>query len=107
MDKYFFKKICKGEKPMNKTELVSKIAEKAGITKKDTESILNGFTEVITEALASGDKIQLVGFGTFETRMRKAKQGVNPKNPEQKISIPASKVPAFKPGKTLKESVNN
>lgn len=91
---------------MNKTELVSKIAEKTGLTKKDAEGALNGFTEVVAEALASGDKIQLVGFGTFETRIRKAKQGVNPKNPEQKISIPASKAPAFKPGKTLKEIVN-
>lgn len=91
---------------MNKTELVSKIAEKAGSTKKDTESILNAFTEVVSQALASGDKIQLVGFGTFETRARKAKQGVNPKKPDQKISIPASKAPAFKPGKTLKEIVN-
>lgn len=91
---------------MNKTELVSKIAEKTGATKKDTEFILNGFTEVVSEALASGEKIQIVGFGTFETRMRKAKLGVNPKKPEQKISIPASKTPVFKPGKTLKEIVN-
>lgn len=91
---------------MNKTDLVNKIAEMTGTTKKDTELVLNGFVEVISKTLASGDKIQLVGFGTFETRMRKAKQGVNPKNPQQKISIPASKAPAFKPGKTLKEIVN-
>lgn len=91
---------------MNKTELVSKIAGRTGTTKKDTEAILNGFTEIVTESLAYGEKIQLVGFGTFETRMRKARQGINPKNPEQKISIAASKAPAFKPGKALKEIVN-
>lgn len=91
---------------MNKTELVSKISEKVGVTKKDAEAVLNGFTDVVSEALASGEKIQLVGFGTFETRFRKAKQGVNPKKLDQKISIPASKAPAFKPGKTLKEIVN-
>lgn len=91
---------------MNKPELVNKIAEKAGTTKKDAEAVLTGFTEAITEALASGEKVQLVGFGTFETRVRKARQGINPKNLNQKISIPASKAPAFKPGRTLKEIVN-
>ena len=91
---------------MNKTELVNRVAEKAGATKKDTEMILNGFTEVVAESLTAGDKIQIVGFGTFETRERKAKQGFNPRNPEQKISIPASKAPAFKPGKILKKLVN-
>ena len=91
---------------MNKTELVNKIAEKSGTTKKDAEAVLTGFTEAITEALASGEKVQLVGFGTFETRVRKARPGINPKNPDQKISIPASKAPAFKPGKVLKEIVN-
>ena len=91
---------------MNKTELVSKIAEKAGTTRKDVEVILNGFTEVVAEALASGEKIQIVGFGTFETRERKARQGTDPKNRDQKISIPASKAPAFKPGKTLKAFIN-
>lgn len=91
---------------MNKQELVSKMAEKGEITKKDAEIALNAFMESVEEALVSGEKIQLVGFGTFETRDRAARQGRNPKNPEQIIEIPASKAPAFKAGKKLKEAVN-
>lgn len=91
---------------MNKQELVSAMAEKSELTKKDTEAALNAFMESVEEALVSGDKIQLVGFGTFETRNRAARQGRNPKNPEQVIEIPASKAPAFKAGKKLKEAVN-
>ncbi len=91
---------------MNKAELVAKMAEKAQITKKDTELALNAFMESVEEALASGDKVQLVGFGTFEVRERKPRQGRNPRNPEQIIDIPASKAPVFKAGKTLKEEVN-
>ena len=91
---------------MNKQELVSKMAEKSELTKKDAEAALNAFMESVEEALVSGDKIQLVGFGTFETRNRAARQGRNPKNPEQVIEIPASKAPAFKAGKKLKEAVN-
>jgi len=91
---------------MNKAELVAKMAEKAELTKKDTELALNAFMESVEEVLASGDKVQLVGFGTFEVRERKPRQGRNPRNPEQIIEIPASKAPVFKAGKTLKEQMN-
>ncbi|ABW20168.1 histone family protein DNA-binding protein [Alkaliphilus oremlandii OhILAs] len=91
---------------MNKAELVAKMAEKAQLTKKDTELALNSFMETVEEALATGDKVQLVGFGTFEVRERKPRQGRNPRNPEQVIDIPASKAPVFKAGKTLKEQMN-
>lgn len=89
---------------MNKSELVSAIAEETGISKKDTEATLNGFMNVVSNVLAKKEKIQLVGFGTFETRQRAAREGVNPQT-KQKIKIPASTVPAFKPGKALKEIV--
>lgn len=91
---------------MNKSELVTSMAEKSQLTKKDTELALNAFMESVEEALASGDKVQLVGFGTFEVRERKPRQGRNPRNPEQIIEIPASKAPVFKAGKTLKEKMN-
>ncbi|MBE6082229.1 MULTISPECIES: HU family DNA-binding protein [Tissierellales] len=91
---------------MNKAELVSSIAEKSNLTKKDTENALNAFMKVVEEALAKGDKVQLVGFGTFEVRERKAREGRNPRNPEEVIQIPASKAPVFKAGKALKEIVN-
>ncbi|CCQ97335.1 DNA-binding protein HU-beta [[Clostridium] ultunense Esp] len=91
---------------MNKAELVASIAEKSNLTKKDAESALNAFMEVVEETLASGDKVQLVGFGTFEVRDRKAREGRNPRNPEEVIQIPASKAPVFKAGKGLKEAVN-
>ena len=91
---------------MNKAELISKMAEKSQLTKKDTELALNSFIETVQETLALGDKVQLVGFGTFEVRERKPRQGRNPRNPEQIIQIPASKAPVFKAGKTFKEKVN-
>ncbi|WP_077368919.1 HU family DNA-binding protein [Anaerosalibacter sp. Marseille-P3206] len=91
---------------MNKAELIASMAEKANLTKKDTESALNAFMKAVEEALASGEKVQLVGFGTFEVRERKAREGRNPRNPEEVIQIPASKAPVFKAGKALKESVN-
>ena len=91
---------------MNKAELISKMAEKSQLTKKDTESALNSFIETVEETLASGDKVQLVGFGTFEVRERKPRQGSNPRTPEQIIQIPASKAPVFKAGKTFKEKMN-
>ncbi|AFS79373.1 DNA-binding protein HU [Gottschalkia acidurici 9a] len=91
---------------MNKAELVASIAEKSDLTKKDAESALNAFMKTIEEALSSGDKVQLVGFGTFEVRERKAREGRNPRNPEEIIKIPASLAPVFKAGKTLKEAVN-
>lgn len=91
---------------MNKAELITSMAEKAGLTKKDAEVALNAFMGSIEEALVSGEKVQLVGFGTFEVRQRKARTGRNPRNPEQVIQIPASKAPVFKAGKSLKVSVN-
>jgi DNA-binding protein HU-beta len=91
---------------VNKAELVTKIAEKSGLTKKESEQALNAFMGAVEEALVSGDKVQLVGFGTFETRERAARQGRNPRNPEEVIDIPASKAPVFKAGKGLKDTVN-
>ena len=91
---------------MNKSELVTNIAEKSGLTKKDAEGALNAFMKTIEEALVSEEKVQLVGFGTFEVRDRKAREGRNPRNPEEVIQIPASKAPVFKAGKSLKEAVN-
>ena len=89
---------------MNKTELVSSIAEKSELTKKDAEKAVNALFASIEEALARGEKVQLVGFGTFEVRERKARTGRNPQTGEE-IQIAAAKVPAFKPGKALKEAV--
>ena len=91
---------------MNKAELVAKMAEKSGLSKKDAEAALNAFTMSVEEALVGGDKVQLVGFGTFETRERAARQGRNPRNPEEVINIPASNAPVFKAGKKLKDAVN-
>lgn len=91
---------------MNKQELIAKMAEKSELSKKDAESALNAFMESVEEALISGDKVQLVGFGTFEVRDRAARDGRNPKNPDEIIKIAACKAPAFKAGKALKEKVN-
>ena len=91
---------------MNKTELIAAVAEQAAITKKDAEKALSAVIDSITKAMADGDKVQLVGFGTFETRERAARQGRNPRNPEEVIEIPASKAPVFKAGKSLKEVIN-
>lgn len=90
---------------MNKAELITSMAEKSGLTKKDAEAALKGFIESVSEALASNDKVQLVGFGTFETRERAEREGRNPRTKET-IVIPASVAPVFKPGKELKEKVN-
>ena len=90
---------------MNKTELVSAVAEKADLTKKESERVINALFASIEEALAKGDKVQLVGFGTFEVRDREARKGRNPQTGEE-IEIPATKVPAFKAGKALKDAVN-
>ena len=89
---------------MNKAELINAAAEKAGLSKKDTESALNAALDVITAALAEGDKIQLVGFGAFEVKERAERTGRNPKTMET-IQIPASTVPVFKAGKALKDAV--
>lgn len=88
---------------MNKSDLVSMIAAKSNLTKKDSESALNAFIESVQTSLKKGEKIQLVGFGTFEVRNRSARTGINPRTKES-IKIPASKAPVFKAGKALKDS---
>lgn len=90
---------------MNKTELVSAIADKAEISKKDAEAALKAFTDVVAEELKKGEKIQLVGFGTFEISERAARTGRNPQTGEE-MMIPASKSPKFKAGKSLKDLMN-
>ncbi len=90
---------------MNKTELVAAIAEKTELTKKDAEKALKAFTEVVAEELKKGEKIQLVGFGTFEVTERAAREGRNPITGET-IKIAASKAPKFKAGSQLKDSIN-
>ncbi len=89
---------------MNKTELIAAIVEKTGLTKKDAEKALVAFTDVVAETLKKGDKISLVGFGTFETRKRAAREGKNPQTGAT-VKIPATIVPAFKAGKGLKDIV--
>ena len=90
---------------MNKSELIDSVAKLADLTKKDSESAVNAVLESITSALVKEDKVVLVGFGTFETRKRAARSGRNPATKEE-IQIPASKAPAFKAGKGLKDKVN-
>lgn len=91
---------------MNKTELVAAIAEETELSKKDSEKALKAFIDVVTEELKKGEKIQLVGFGTFETAKRAARTGKNPQTGKA-IEIPACKAPKFKAGKALKDIVNN
>lgn len=91
---------------MNKAELVAAVAEKTNFTKKDAEVAINAFLSTIEDALVKGEKVQLIGFGTFDTRDRKARQGRNPRKPDEIIDIPASKAPVFKAGKALKDAVN-
>lgn len=90
---------------MNKTELVAAVAEKAGLTKKDAETAVSAVFESIEAALANGDKVQLIGFGTFEVKQRAEREGRNPSTGET-IKIAASKVPSFKAGAGLKKAVN-
>ncbi len=90
---------------MNKTELVAAVAEQAGLSKKDAEAAVKAFTDVVSDALKNGDKIQLVGFGTFEVSERAAREGRNPKTGES-MKIEACKTPKFKAGKALKDLVN-
>ncbi len=89
---------------MNKSELVKSLAEKAQITQKDAAKTLDAMVETIQQALAKGDKVQIIGFGSFEVRDRKERKVVSPATGEE-ITVPATKVPAFKPGKSLKEAV--
>lgn len=91
---------------MNKAELVSALAEKTGAKKKDAEASINALTACIEEALIKGEKVQLIGFGTFEVRQRKSRQGRNPRKPGEIIEIAAAKAPVFKAGKALKDAVN-
>ncbi len=90
---------------MNKSDLIAAIAEKTGETKKSAEASLDAFVSTITESLKKGEKVQLVGFGSFEVRKRAARKGRNPQTKEE-IKIPASKAPVFKAGKALKDLVN-
>ena len=90
---------------MNKSELITAMSEKSNLTKKDAEAALKAFIESVEGALENGEKVQLVGFGTFETRERAARTGRNPRTKEE-IQIPASTVPVFKAGKEFKEKVN-
>lgn len=89
---------------MNKVELVASVVEKTGLAKKDAEKAVTAVLDSVKEAVANGDKVQLVGFGTFEVRARAARTGLNPKTKET-IKIPASKAPAFKAGKAFKDAV--
>ena len=90
---------------MNKVELIAAVAQKTGMSKKDAEKYFIALTDTITEALAKGDKVSLVGFGTFEAKKRAAREGINPRTKE-KIKIAASKAPSFKAGKALKDAIN-
>ena len=91
---------------MNKSELVAAVAAKTGFTKKDTEITVNEALNAIEAELKKGGKVQLIGFGTFEVKSRKARQGRNPQKPGEVVKIPASKAPVFKAGKALKDTVN-
>jgi DNA-binding protein HU-beta len=90
---------------MNKAELAQALAEKLNVSKREGEDMLNALVELITSTLKKGDEVVLTGFGAFSVKMRAARTGVNPQNPSQKIQIPAVKVPKFKAGKALKDSL--
>lgn len=89
---------------MNKTELISEVAVKSALTKKDAEKVINAFFSTVEDSLKAGDKVQLIGFGTFEVRDRQARKGRNPQTGAE-IDIPATRVPAFKPGKAFKDAM--
>jgi len=92
---------------MNKIELAEKMAEKLGVTKKQAEDMLNAFEEVVTGTLQQGGEVTLTGFGTFMSKRREARMGVNPQKPGEKIHIPAVTVPKFKAGKSLKDALKS
>jgi DNA-binding protein HU-beta len=92
---------------VNKQELIAAVADQADFTKKDADKAVNTIFDVIEKSLVKGEKVQIIGFGTFESRQRKAKQGRNPRKPDQIIEIKASKAPVFKAGKSLKDAVNS
>lgn len=90
---------------MTKIQLVETLATRSGLSKKDVDRFLDAFVNLVTEKLKTGEKVAVTGFGTFSVTERKARTGVNPQNPSQKIQIPAMKVPKFTAGKTLKDSL--
>ena len=90
---------------MNKAELIDKLAEKVGVTKKQAEDLIEGFTQTVTETIKANGEVTLTGFGTFMAKERSARTGVNPQNPTEKIQIAAVRVPKFKAGKALKDAV--
>ena len=97
--------ILKEDATLNKQELVANVAEQANLTKKDAEKAVNAIFETIKGALSEGDRVERIGFGTFEVKARQARKGRNPRTGKE-INIPASKTPVFKAGKALKDSVN-
>ena len=90
---------------MNRTELIAEVAERSGLTKKDAEKAVVALFDTVIDEVAAGNKVQIVGFGTFEQRIRKEREGISPRTKEKMI-IPEAKVPAFKPGRSFKEAVN-
>ncbi len=90
---------------MTKQDLITAAASAAGVTKKDAQAVIDGMLDSITQSLQKGDSVTITGFGTFRISHRAARKGVNPRNPSQTINIPAMKLPAFKPWKTLKDAV--
>ena len=90
---------------MNKAELVTKLAEKVGLSKKDAESAIETFTDIVTETLTGGGEVTIAGFGSFSAKRRAGRMGVNPQNPTEKIQIPPVTVPKFKAGKALKDAL--
>ncbi len=90
---------------MNKADLAQVLAEKVNVSKREAEDMLNAFVDVVTDTLKKGDEVVLTGFGAFSVKQRAARTGVNPQNPTEKIQIPAVKVPKFKAGKALKDSL--
>ena len=91
---------------MTKQDLIAAAAAASGVTKKDSQAVLDAALDAITSSLAKGDSVTITGFGTFRVSHRAARNGVNPRNPQEKISIPAMKLPAFKAGKSLKDAVS-
>lgn len=102
---FYFLSKKKGVEIMNKSDLVDAVAVKCDISKKDSEEAVNAVVSVVKEALGQGERVQLAGFGTFEVRERNARTGINPQT-KKAIDIPATKVPAFKAGKALKDSIS-
>ena len=101
---YFY---LEGTENMNKTALIQEMSKMTDMSKKDVEKALNAFLECVESSLINGEKVQLVGFGTFDVKRKGPRPGRNPKKPEIEIMIPAANVPYFKPGKYLKESLNS